>query len=256
MDIDNLLLAAKKITYDGEDAIYAACKLVGQQNAASMLIAHLQLTLNPNQSFPLDPAINERIKEILKEKGMLEISLYRGEFRFLSNFWLVDIVYGGRMWPSVEHAFQAYMTNDEAMRQKIHSMINPSDVKKESQKEDFPLRNDKEEIQLFLMSELIKRKFSVKDHPELAYKLFLTDPLLLIEGNNWGDTYWGICGNIGYNNLGKLQMQQRENIKVFIEEVMQCHKRYDPKAKIHTAEGTLISGVHLYKWQQMLGLVG
>ena len=31
----------------------------------------------------------------------------------------------------------------------------------------------------------------------------------LIEGNNWNDTFWGVCNNAGENNLGKLLMKIR-----------------------------------------------
>lgn len=36
-----------------------------------------------------------------------------------------------------------------------------------------------------------------------------TDPI--IEVNNWGDTYWGVCNGIGDNHLGKILMKIRDN---------------------------------------------
>jgi len=36
----------------------------------------------------------------------------------------------------------------------------------------------------------------------------------LVEGNDWGDTYWGQCKGRGQNHLGKLIMRIRaENAK-------------------------------------------
>jgi len=35
----------------------------------------------------------------------------------------------------------------------------------------------------------------------------------LIEGNTWGDTYWGVCRGRGSNNLGKLLMKIREVLR-------------------------------------------
>jgi predicted NAD-dependent protein-ADP-ribosyltransferase YbiA (DUF1768 family) len=32
----------------------------------------------------------------------------------------------------------------------------------------------------------------------------------LIEGNWWGDTYWGVCNGVGENHLGKLLMKIRD----------------------------------------------
>lgn len=34
----------------------------------------------------------------------------------------------------------------------------------------------------------------------------------LIEGNSWGDTFWGECNGIGENNLGKILMKIRKEI--------------------------------------------
>ena len=56
----------------------------------------------------------------------------------------------------------------------------------------------------------------------LGYKFIgtLLEPLLLatgdaelIEGNNWGDTYWGKCNGQGLNRLGILLMQIRDYIR-------------------------------------------
>lgn len=32
----------------------------------------------------------------------------------------------------------------------------------------------------------------------------------IIEGNTWGDTYWGTCNDVGHNHLGKILMKIRE----------------------------------------------
>lgn len=36
---------------------------------------------------------------------------------------------------------------------------------------------------------------------------------MLIEGNDWGDTFWGMVDGEGENNLGKILMRVREEIK-------------------------------------------
>jgi len=46
----------------------------------------------------------------------------------------------------------------------------------------------------------------------LAQKLVDTGARDLIEGNTWGDTFWGISGGKGENNLGKLLINQREEL--------------------------------------------
>jgi predicted NAD-dependent protein-ADP-ribosyltransferase YbiA (DUF1768 family) len=35
----------------------------------------------------------------------------------------------------------------------------------------------------------------------------------LIEGNDWGDTFWGVCGGKGNNFLGKLLMEVRKELR-------------------------------------------
>jgi hypothetical protein len=37
--------------------------------------------------------------------------------------------------------------------------------------------------------------------------------MILIEGNTWGDTFWGVCNGVGENNLGKTLMNVREILR-------------------------------------------
>ena len=60
------------------------------------------------------------------------------------------------------------------------------------------------------MKEIIRRKFS--QHPDLADKLVATGQKELQEGNNWGDTFWGISNGKGQNNLGIILMEVREEL--------------------------------------------
>lgn len=41
----------------------------------------------------------------------------------------------------------------------------------------------------------------------------LTGDAELIEGNNWGDTFWGVCNGRGENMLGKLLMEIRDYLR-------------------------------------------
>jgi hypothetical protein len=40
-----------------------------------------------------------------------------------------------------------------------------------------------------------------------------TSDKVLIEENNWNDTFWGVCNGVGENNLGRLLMQVRGEIQ-------------------------------------------
>ena len=133
------------------------------------------------------------------------ISEFQGDFRFLSNFWPCVIEFEGIKFSSVEHAYQAAKTLDIKERKRIAKLLTPGKAKRAGQ--ELKIRPDWEEIKLSIMRELLIKKFS---HRELMFRLKLTEGEL-IEGNNWGDTFWGICRGKGENHLGKLLMEIRDN---------------------------------------------
>lgn len=60
------------------------------------------------------------------------------------------------------------------------------------------------------MKDLVFQKFK---NEELKIKLLQTGNEELIEGNTWGDKFWGICNGVGENNLGKILMEIRQFLK-------------------------------------------
>jgi predicted NAD-dependent protein-ADP-ribosyltransferase YbiA (DUF1768 family) len=42
--------------------------------------------------------------------------------------------------------------------------------------------------------------------------LLLTGDCELVEGNTWGDKFWGVCDGEGENHLGKLLMKIRAEL--------------------------------------------
>ena len=57
-----------------------------------------------------------------------------------------------------------------------------------------------------MMRSLLREKFKSR---KLRLELITTSPKILIEGNNWGDTFWEMCGGVGKNWLGLLLMEVR-----------------------------------------------
>lgn len=135
------------------------------------------------------------------------INAFHGEHAFLSNFYPSPVTWDGVTYPTVEHAFQAAKTHNQEDRLAILTAATPGRAKKLGRK--VALRTDWEGIKLSVMRNLLEQKFKEDD---LALWLAETDGEELVEGNHWGDTFWGVCGGIGENHLGKLLMGIREGL--------------------------------------------
>ena len=135
------------------------------------------------------------------------IDRFDGEHRFLSNFYPAQVLLDGVVYPSAEHAFQAAKTTDESLRREILCCDTPGKAKQKGRR--LPLRSDWETIKISVMEKLIHDKFL---DPALRQKLIATGDAILVEGNWWGDTFWGICNKEGENHLGRILMRERDKI--------------------------------------------
>lgn len=131
------------------------------------------------------------------------VEKFFGKYRFLSNFWPCNVIYDGVEYPSTEHAYQAAKTLDKDVREKIR-IAKTADAKKLGQ--TVKIRDDWEQVKVLIMWSLIDQKFNDE---ELSRKLAETGSDMLIEGNTWGDRYWGVCNGEGQNILGQLLMIKR-----------------------------------------------
>jgi ribA/ribD-fused uncharacterized protein len=125
------------------------------------------------------------------------IDSFSGEYDFLSNFYPSVIYPDHIQYPTVEHAYQAQKTLDPIARELIRNCETPGQAKRLGNK--VLLREDWEQIKVYTMHQLLEMKFSI---PELGKKLLETGNAELIEGNNWGDTFWGMSNGKGSNALG------------------------------------------------------
>ena len=137
------------------------------------------------------------------------INSFRGEYRWLSNFWLCTIYLDGYSYPSTEHAYQAAKTDNPVDRDRIRKAPTCKEAKHLGYL--VKLRSDWESIKLSVMEDLLRQKFT--DYPDLKQKLLATGDQELIEGNTWNDTYWGVCNSKGENHLGKLLMKIRAELR-------------------------------------------
>lgn len=143
-------------------------------------------------------------QKVLYESSKV-IRSFRGEYSFLSNFHPCSVKLDNLVFPSVEHAFQAAKTIDPSERVMIKNLKTPKGAKMKGKK--VKLRNDWESVKVGIMTELVYKKF--KNDQTLKQKLLETGTIKLVEGNNWGDRFWGETSKGGRNILGKILMEVR-----------------------------------------------
>ncbi len=144
--------------------------------------------------------------QMLRVRSMIDG--FRGEYRFLSNFWPAIVQFEGREYPSVEHAYQAAKATDEEVRAEIATLETPGAAKRAGS----ALRLGPEwtfERRLWVMRELLHAKFAIQS---LRERLLGTGDAELIEVNDWGDRFWGVCDYTGENRLGEMLMEVRAAI--------------------------------------------
>lgn len=137
-----------------------------------------------------------------------KIDSFKGAYAWLSNFYQCTVAIEGKIYQNSEAAFQAHKCANPKDRERFTN-LNPNEAK--SLGRTVKLRSDWEESKTRIMYDIVKAKFT--QHTDLKDKLLATKDAELIEGNTWGDTYWGVCNNIGQNHLGKTLMQVREDLR-------------------------------------------
>lgn len=137
------------------------------------------------------------------------IDSFSGDYRFLSNFYPSPITAHGIVYPTVEHVFQAAKTLRIVERQVIASLPTPGQAKRAGRR--LELRPGWNAMRIDVMAWCLAQKFAVGS--DLADRLMQTHPADLVEGNTWGDRFWGVCDGRGQNHLGKLLMARRSALR-------------------------------------------
>lgn len=130
------------------------------------------------------------------------------KYKWLSNFWPVEVEFDGETYPSTEHAYQAAKTLIPEERMMVRRTSACGAAKKMGAA--VTLRKDWEEIKIGVMHDLVRQKFT--KHSYLKEKLILTGRHHLVEGNTWNDKFWGVCDGEGENHLGRILMDVRAEI--------------------------------------------
>jgi ribA/ribD-fused uncharacterized protein len=136
------------------------------------------------------------------------IDKFSGRYSFLSNFYWHKFKYDGMTYRTAEHAFQAQKTLSLSERAAIKGADSPGAAKRMGRR--VKIREGWDNMKAEIMEGIVRAKF--KD-PELRKLLVATGDAELIEGNHWGDTYWGVCNGHGRNQLGKILMLIRAEVR-------------------------------------------
>lgn len=135
------------------------------------------------------------------------INSFRGDYFFLSNFYDCEIEYEGLVYHNSEALFQSFKTTDWEDKKRLSEM-DPRSAKSFGRK--VKLVSDWEQIKVRCMYHTLVEKFT--QNTDLAEKLIATGDAVLIEGNNWRDTFWGVYEGKGSNHLGLILMFIRQEL--------------------------------------------
>ena len=132
----------------------------------------------------------------------------------LSNLSRHAVFLLGRIWPTVEHFYQAQKfagtSYEEVIRccsTAISAKSRATELKEEHQRQDWPAMKEQ------VMLKALRAKF--EQHPDLKSRLLRTGDRILAEHTK-NDTYWGDGGDgTGLNRLGYLLMQVRTELRQF-----------------------------------------
>ena len=159
------------------------------------------------------------VQHVVETKPERVILKFDGDYRFLSNFFPVTVYLDGDAYHTVEHAYQAAKTTQCYQRGEIRLVDSPGAAKRMGQKVTLRSEWRDDRFKAHVMLGLLMQKF--KD-PELQLRLLNTDGKLLVEGNTWGDRFWGVTlpDYNGINILGayimfirhQLQFQRKEPV--------------------------------------------
>ena len=157
------------------------------------------------------------------------ISGFQGEYRWLSNFWStkhepgIKLALPSGLLPfaeSTEHLYQAAKADDQYNAWAILKAEAPDSAKRMGAL--VKKRDDWDKVKVPIMLELQTYKFF--RNPSLRERLLETGDALIVETNNWCDTFWGRCvceihNNEGQNCLGQIIMLVRSILQAEQENV-------------------------------------
>ena len=145
---------------------------------------------------------------------------FENEYHFLSNFHINPFTWRNVVFPTGEHAFQAakgfhikdsYINDitdhiDLVLKQPTPGKAKYVGKSAKIERAEWDLRR------ISYMREIVHARFSTSER-EMVGQLIDTGAMMLVEGNDWDDEYWGRCLKngkwVGLNTLGVILMEER-----------------------------------------------
>ncbi len=141
------------------------------------------------------------------------IGFYERRFFCFSNFSSFAVEWMGRLWQTSEHAYQAakFMHNHPEIAEEIFYARSAYESKKIAEKYREYVRSDWDAKKVKVMEEICRLK--LEQHPYVKRKLLQTGDRPMVEDSPV-DSFWGWGPDKkGRNELGKVWMKLREEIK-------------------------------------------
>lgn len=141
------------------------------------------------------------------------IGFYPREFFVFDNFSSFKVKYNGVIYSTVEHAYQAtkFVESAPEIAKEITDCFSAHEAQKIAYANKDKQCANWDDIKLNIMEQLLRLK--LEQNPYVKKKLMQTGDLLICEDSP-KDSFWGIGKNRdGRNELGKLWMKLREELK-------------------------------------------
>ena len=178
--------------------------------------SHVNPTLLANEKFierqKMEAEIENDAKILFQHQKQSKIEAFTGYFEFLHNNYLTPVLFDGMLFPSATHAFQAARSSDERTRKAILNaeslLVVLKIAKRIEEPENWKMKR------LKVMEQIVRDKF--RRSKELQEKLKATgnrDLLMTYQEDNDVNHYWGVVNNKGQNQLGRILMKIRGDLK-------------------------------------------
>ncbi len=158
------------------------------------------------------PAHNEG-KPVEPDSGqaVIDFDAKSKQYKEFSTYYPMKLEMAGKVWPSVEHYFQAMkFPTAPDYQEEIRKAKTPAQAKKMGSSKDYAPRSDWASVRDDIMLEAIRAKFSQEP---LKGKLLETKAALL-RHSSAQDNYWGIGrSGRGMNKLGQILMKVRKELR-------------------------------------------